>query len=99
MREGGDVWVSVKHICQTLEINPWTQQRKLKSYHCPVTSIMPVTEPDGVYNVFCVLLKNLPIWLVTIEVGRGKEASRPPAKPHQPSPGLALFPSPTVRPP
>jgi hypothetical protein len=73
----GKVWVSVRRVCEALEIDSDTQRVKLKGKPWAVTGLIPATGPDGkTYEVFAVDLDSLPMWLATIDPKRVKPAAR-----------------------
>jgi hypothetical protein len=77
VREGERVWVVLKRACEALGLDAATQAEKLKEKAWAVAGLIPATGPDGRnYEMFCVDMDTLPMWLATIDVGRVKEESR-----------------------
>jgi hypothetical protein len=77
VRDGEQVWVVVKRVSESLGIDHDTQRVKLKEKPWAVTGFIPATGPDGkTYEVFCLDLKSLPLWLATIDAGRVKPEVR-----------------------
>ena len=64
----GKVFMVIKRACEYLGVDPWTQQNKLKQATWAVTRMIPVTGSDGkTYEMLCLELDSLPIWLARIE--------------------------------
>ena len=80
VREGEQVWVVVKRVCEALAIDPEGQRQRLRDpSRAPwaVTCMTQATGPDGkTYEVFALDLKSLPLWLATIDAGRVKPEAR-----------------------
>lgn len=70
----GKVWVSVRRMCEPLEIGFNGQHEKLSdASRAPwaVTRVMRMTGPDGkTYESFCLDLDSVPMWLATIDSSR-----------------------------
>lgn len=68
------VWVSVRRMCEPLEIDYSGQHQRLsRPASCPwaVVGMMPMTGPDGkVYKTFCIDLDTVPMWLATLDSSR-----------------------------
>lgn len=80
VREGEAVWVVVKRVCEALGVDRNGQQQRLQdAERAPwaVGCMMHLTGSDGkTYEMFCVDLDTLPMWLATIDVGRVKPEAR-----------------------
>lgn len=80
VREGERVFVVVKRLCEALDISHDAQTRRLADKgRCPwaVTTVMVATGSDGKpYEMLCLDLDSLPMWLATIDVGRVKFEAR-----------------------
>lgn len=77
VRDGERVWVVLKRACEALGLDAATQAEKLKEKAWATTGLIPADLPDGRnYEMFCVDMDTLPMWLATIDVGRVKEESR-----------------------
>lgn len=73
----GKVWVSLKRCCENLQVDDYTQSRKLKNKAWAVTSEMTATGLDGKSYVMTMIdLESLPGWLFTIDARKVKEAVR-----------------------
>lgn len=74
----GEVWVSVKRVCEALGVDHDAQRVKLRAAAWAVTVLIAATGPDGKnYETFCVDLRRLPMWLATISPSRVAERARP----------------------
>lgn len=71
VKDGKTLWVSVRRVCEALEINQDGQRVKLKEKTWARTEIISVPDARG-HNqtAFMIALKSLPMWLATIEPGR-----------------------------
>jgi P22_AR N-terminal domain len=77
VREGERVWVVLKRACEALGLDAATQAEKLKEKAWSVTGLIPATGNDAkTYEMFCVDLDTLPMWLATIDVGRVRPEAR-----------------------
>lgn len=80
VREGERVWVVVKRVCEALGVDPNGQQQRLRDGdRCAwATTCMThaVLEDGRNYEMFCVDLDTLPMWLATIDVGRVRPEAR-----------------------
>lgn len=73
VHDGQDVWVSVKRMCENVEIAYQSQHEKLKNKAWAV-----VTGPDGKnYEMLMLHLDSVPMWLATVEPSRVREDIRP----------------------
>jgi len=71
VKEGNNLWISVRRVCEALELSYPRQYRKLNEKPWAVVAQMATTGPDGKnYNTFCLDLDSLPMWLATIDAGR-----------------------------
>lgn len=78
IRDGEDLWVSVRKVCEALDINHSNQQEKLKEAPWATVVLKTMVAEDGKNRkVFCVHVKSLPLWLATIDAGRVKDNVRP----------------------
>jgi len=77
VQRGDTVWVSIRRICENLEIDAETQRRKLKVAAWAVAGEMPATGADGkTYSMSMLALKSVPMWLATIYPQKVKEQVR-----------------------
>jgi hypothetical protein len=84
VRQGADLFVVVKRVCESLAIDESGQRQKLKSKAWAVTELISATGPDGkIYQSFAIHLDSLPMWLATIEPSRVSEAIRPKLERYQ----------------
>ncbi len=75
--EEGRVAVSIRRVCAALGIDPDSQRKKLAGKPWAVTVMSTATGPDGKkYDVVCLDLESLPMWLGTIEPSRVAEGVR-----------------------
>lgn len=78
LREGEDVWVSLRRMCEALEIDLKSQHRKLTTKPWAVMVMKTTTGSDGkAYETACLHLDAVPMWLAGIEPSRVKPAARP----------------------
>lgn len=69
--EAGQIWISVKRICEILGIDPKSQQEKLKKKPWATVGFIPLVAQDSrTRDVFCIHLDSLPMWLAGIELAR-----------------------------
>jgi hypothetical protein len=73
IKDGENVWVSVRRCCESLGIDADAQQRKLRDtgrapWAC--TAMMTVQVGGQGRSLFMLHLDSLPMWLVTIDTGR-----------------------------
>jgi len=72
------VWISVRRVCESIDIAPAVQLRKLVGKPWAVLTMMVTTGPDGKsYQTQCIHVDSLPMWLATIDAARVSEAARP----------------------
>jgi len=68
------VWVSVRRMCEPLDLGFNGQHDKLASQErapWAVTRVMRMTGPDGkIYETFCLELDCVPMWLATLDSSR-----------------------------
>lgn len=80
VRDDKRVWVVVKRVCEALGVDWEGQRQRLRDEsRCPwaVACMTQATGNDGKsYEMFCVDLDTLPMWLATIDVGRVKPGAR-----------------------
>ncbi len=70
-RDGDDVWVSVRRVCEALGIDRKNQQEKLENKSWAVGVLKTLTGPDGKnYETFCLHIDSVPMWLATIDENR-----------------------------
>lgn len=78
IRQGNEVWVVVRRVCDALGIAEQRQATKLREKHWATTTLMVAVAEDGKNReLFCVSLDSLPMWLATIEASRVNPESRP----------------------
>jgi hypothetical protein len=71
------VWVPIKRVCEALEIDESRQRRKLAGKAWAVADMKSATGSDGKsYEMFCVHIDSLPMWLATIETTKVKPSAR-----------------------
>ncbi len=72
------VWVVIKRVCESLGLQAHGQAEKLAEKAWAVTQMKCVTAPDGKnYEMLCIHLDCVPMWLATIEPSRVAEEVRP----------------------
>jgi len=80
VRDGERVFVVVKRLCESLAIDADSQRKRLSDpERCPwaVTVVMTATGSDGKsYEMLCLDLESLPMWLATIDASRVKSEAR-----------------------
>ena len=77
-RDNGDLWVSIRRVCEALGIDPSAQRKKLRSRPWAVEAFITSTGPDGkTYQNAMLHLDALPMWLATIEPSRVSPEARP----------------------
>lgn len=78
VRDERGVWVSTRRVCDALGLAVPRQREKLKSKPWAVDTLMVSTGPDGKrYEMHCLHLDSLPMWLATIDERRVAEHVRP----------------------
>src|SRR5262249_27729552 len=74
--DGEHIWVSVRRVCEVLDISSNMQVEKLKKKPWAVTMFNISTGPDGKnYETFCISHRSLPMWLATIEPSRSSSST------------------------
>lgn len=77
VREGERVWVVVRRVCEALGLHAHGQAEKLKEKPWAVTQLVCATGSDGKsYEMLCIELDKLPMWLATIDTDRVKAEAR-----------------------
>ncbi len=77
-KDGNEVFVSVKRVCEALGVDYPTQQAKLKEKEWATIGLCPTVAEDGKQRQMTMLhLDSLPLWLATIDAGRVAEDARP----------------------
>lgn len=77
VRDERGVWVSLRRMCETLGIDVEGQRRKLAGKPWAVAEMKSATGPDGKsYEVSCLHLDSVAMWLATIEPSRVADAVR-----------------------
>lgn len=77
VREGEQVWVVIKRVCEALGLDHASQLEKLKAKPWATIGLIPTVAEDGKQReIACVDLKSLPMWLATIDAGRVKPEAR-----------------------
>ncbi len=77
-RDNGDLWVSIRRVCEVLTIDHSSQMAKLRGR--PWARVVMVTThdtADRVQRAAMIHLDALPMWLATIEPGRVSADARP----------------------
>jgi hypothetical protein len=71
IEQDGRLWVAVKPVCEALGIDNKGQQAKLSTKTWAVVEFISTTGADGKrYEMSCLDLDSLPMWLATIEPAR-----------------------------
>jgi hypothetical protein len=84
VRNGDKVMVSVKRICESLDINFSTQTRKLNSCHWAGVVEMTIPDSKGVEQSYAMIsADSLPMWMVTIHPNKIAEEARPKLRAYQ----------------
>ena len=84
VRSGDKVMVSVKRICESLDVNFSTQTRKLNSCHWAGVVEMTIPDSKGVEQSYAMIsADSLPMWLVTIHPNKIAEQARPKLRAYQ----------------
>jgi hypothetical protein len=77
IREGEQVWVSVKRVCENLGVAFSSQLQKLRKKRWAVVSMINTTGPDGkTYSAACLALDSVPMWLAGIDERKVREDLR-----------------------
>jgi hypothetical protein len=80
VRDGEAVSVVLKRVCESLGVDPEGQRQRLRDPNrapWAVTCMTQATGPDGKnYEVFCIDLECLPMWLATIDASRVKPEAK-----------------------
>lgn len=77
LRDGADVWVSLRRMCEALGVDMKSQHRKLAAQPWAVMVMKTTTGPDGkTYATSCLHLDSVPMWLATIAPSRVAEPVR-----------------------
>lgn len=78
VKQGEDVFVSVRRACEHIGLASNGQIEKLKEKEWSVNKFILSTGPDGkMYENFMLHLDSVPMWLATIDAGRVNESARP----------------------
>lgn len=78
LQADGSEWAALKPMCDSLGIDPWTQQRKLNGKSWATTSIRTVVAGDGkLREMFMVDSRTIPMWLATIDESRVSDDAKP----------------------
>lgn len=70
MRDGDDVWVALKPMCDTLGISYPTQLRKLRSRSWAGIAQRATPSGGGIQQTTVITSDTVPMWLVTIDENR-----------------------------
>jgi len=82
--EHGEVWVSVRRVCDSLGIDESSQRQKLNSKKWATTVLITAVDARGSRrDTYVVHLDSLPMWLATIEASRVAEVARPKLEAYQ----------------
>ncbi len=71
-RVDGEYWVSVRKVCENLDIDFKYQHQKLKSDPAYDTKLIKVKTAGGMQEMFCIPLEKLNGWLFTINPNKVK---------------------------
>lgn len=75
--EGRD-WAALKPMCDSLSIDPWSQQRRLNGRSWATTAVMTVVAADGKPREMTMIERaSIPMWLATIDERRVSPDARP----------------------
>lgn len=78
VRDGDDVWVVVKRTCEAIGVSVQSQLQKLNTKPWAVIRSLLTTGPDGkTYEMSCLHIDCLPMWLGTINADHVSESVRP----------------------
>jgi hypothetical protein len=78
VRQGDDLFVSLRAVCGALGVDVESQRKKLAGQPWAVTVMITATGPDGKrYEMTGVHLDTLPLWLATISASKVAEEVRP----------------------
>lgn len=78
VKQGNDVYVSVRRACEHLGIDYPTQTVKLKLQQWACVGLIPIHDTTGrKQEAFMLHLDSVPMWLATIDAGRVNESARP----------------------
>lgn len=78
MRSGDDVWVSLRHACEAMGIDPENQRRKLRTKPWARAVMSTATGSDGKqYQMTMIDRRTFTMWLATLDASRAAEAARP----------------------
>lgn len=76
--EAGEVWVSIRRVCEVLGVSVQGQLAKLAGEHwATVKEILMVAADGSEREVSCVSLDSLPGWMVGIKAGKVRAEIRP----------------------
>lgn len=76
--EQGEVWVSLRRVCESLGLDPTGQVQRLKRQPWANTCMMHVLDSAGRnFEQTGIHLRSLPMWLATVEAKRVREEVRP----------------------
>jgi hypothetical protein len=76
MQEGGQVWVALKPMCDTLGINYMAQMRKLNRRSWAGLAQRATPSAGGVQQTTVITSETVPMWLATIDENRVAEEAR-----------------------
>ena len=78
VQDDGGVWVSLRRMCESLGIAMPRQMRKLKEKPWANVAMKAMLDTAGrKFEVVCLHLDSVPMWLATIEASRVKKEIRP----------------------
>lgn len=78
VRDGETLWISVRRICEFLDIDFTTQRQKLQESPWAQMTKMAVRDALGrIQNTWFIDLETLPMWLATISAAKVAERVRP----------------------
>lgn len=84
VHEGDDVWVSVRRLCEALDLAVQPQLHKLrKEPWATLTEIVTVGSDGKQRSMSMLSIKTIPMWLATIKSGKVAQAIRPKLQRYQ----------------
>jgi hypothetical protein len=77
-RDNGDLWISIRRVCEILRVDDSVQRKKLRTKPWATEVLITSVAADGRHRQQAYIhLDALPMWLATIEPGRVSEEARP----------------------
>lgn len=77
IQDAGDVWVSVKRVCDVLGVAEQPQYAKLRGNQAATTTIIVAVADDGKNRAMLFIsVRSLPLWLATIHPSKVSDGAR-----------------------